>query len=77
MPASSLATTSLPMFTVDEAIASAIRQAYQEGGNLSGIIEFRRHFPLIADNAKALECVRMIAGWTPIRMPPARTGGPA
>jgi len=36
LPASSRATTSLPMFTVDEAIATAIRQAYREGGNLSG-----------------------------------------
>jgi hypothetical protein len=41
------------MFSVDEATAAAIRRAYDEGGELSGIVEFRRHFPLITDNAKA------------------------
>ena len=53
------------MFTVDEATAQAIRRAYDEGGELSGIVEFRRHFPLISDHAKAGECVRIIAGWKP------------
>ena len=65
------------MFAVDEATAEAIRRAYDEGGELSGIVEFRRHFPLITDNAKAGECVRIIAGWTPLadRSPqPARPG---
>src|SRR3954462_3018956 len=51
------------MFSVDEPTAEAIRRAYDEGGELSGIVEFRRHFPLIADHAKAGECVRIIAGW--------------
>ena len=51
------------MFSVDEATAEAIRRAYDEGGELSGIVEFRRHFPLITDNAKAGQCVRIIAGW--------------
>src|SRR4051812_46157993 len=50
------------MFTVDEATADAIRRAYGEGGELSGIVEFRRHFPLITDHAKARECVQIIAG---------------
>jgi hypothetical protein len=53
------------MFTVDEATAAAVRRAYDEGGELSGIVEFRRHFPLITDHAKAGECVRIIAGWKP------------
>jgi hypothetical protein len=53
------------MFTVDEATAEAIRRAYDEGGELSGIVEFRRHFPLITDNAKAGQCVPNIAGWQP------------
>jgi hypothetical protein len=53
------------MFTVDEATAEAIRRAYDEGGELSGIVEFRRHFPLITDNVKAGECVRIVAGWKP------------
>jgi len=54
------------MFVVDEPTADAIRRAYDEGGELSGIVEFRRHFPLITDNAKAGECVRIIAGWKPV-----------
>ena len=56
------------MFVVDEATAEAIRRAFEEGGELSGIVEFRRHFPLITDHAKAGQCVRIIAGWK--RMPP-------
>ena len=42
---------------VDEATAEAIRRAYDKGGELSGIVEFRQHFPLITDNAKAGLCV--------------------
>ncbi len=53
------------MFTVDEATADAIRLAYDEGGELAGVVEFRRHFPLI-DSAHARDCVRQIAGWRPI-----------
>jgi len=44
------------MFTVDEATAAAIRRAYDEGGELSGIVEFRRHFPLITGNANGVPC---------------------
>jgi len=51
------------MFVVDEATAHAIRQAYQDGGELSGVVELRRHFPLITDNARARLCLRMIMGW--------------
>ena len=51
------------MFAVDEATAAAIRRVYEESGELSAVVEFRRHFPLIADNARARECVRMIASW--------------
>ena len=60
------------MFAVDEATAEAIRRAFDEGGELAGVVEFRRHFPLITDNAKAGECVRIIAGWrqVPARAPP-------
>ena len=53
------------MFTVDEPTAEAIRRAWHEGGELSAIVEFKRRFPLITDNAKARECVRIIAGWKP------------
>jgi hypothetical protein len=64
------------MFTVDEATAEAIRRAYDEGGELSGIVEFRRHFPLITDNAKAGECVRIITGWKPMPERPAQATRP-
>jgi hypothetical protein len=60
------------MFCVDEPTADAIRQAYETSGDLGGIVEFRRHFPLITDHAKALECVRIIAGWAPSLPPPAK-----
>jgi hypothetical protein len=40
-----------------------------EDGDLSAIVEFRRHFPLISDHARALECARIIAGWAPARPP--------
>src|SRR3954454_22350721 len=59
------------MFMVDEPAAEAIRRAYEEGGELAGIVEFKRHFPLITDNAKARECARIIAGWSPVREQPA------
>lgn len=54
------------MFTVDEATAAAIRRAYDDRGELAGVAELRRRFPLIADNAHARLCVRAIAGWKPI-----------
>ena len=53
------------MFCVSEAEAAAIRAAYEQGGELSAAIELRRLFPGITDNAKARECARTIAGWTP------------
>ena len=53
------------MFCVTEAEAAAIRAAYEQGGELSAAIELRRLFPGITDNAKARECARIIAGWTP------------
>ena len=78
------------MFTVDEASAAAIRRAYDEGGELTGVVELRRHFPLITDNAHARRCVRMIASWQTIpeqnlpraahrgrRAPKPRDGGPS
>ena len=53
------------MFTVTEAEAEAIRHAYETGGELSAVVELRRHFPGIADNENARLCVRTIASWTP------------
>ncbi|HJS84803.1 MAG TPA: hypothetical protein VJ779_05030 [Acetobacteraceae bacterium] len=53
------------MFVVDEETAAAIRRAWEEGGELAGVVELRRRFPLIADTAHARQCVRAIVGWTP------------
>ena len=51
------------MFAVDEDTAEAIRRALDEGGEWSAVVELRRHYPAITDNAKARLCVRIIAGW--------------
>jgi len=53
------------MFVVDEETAAAIRRAWEQGGELAGMVELRRHFPLITDNAHARRCVRAIVGWRP------------
>ena len=67
------------MFVVDEETAAAIRRAWEEGGELAGVVELRRHFPLIADNAHARLCVRAIVRWSPRaapdREPSGREGG--
>jgi hypothetical protein len=67
------------MFVVDEATAEAIRRALNESGELSAVVELRRHFPLIRDNEQARACVRTIASWKPLpprlhraRRPPPR-----
>jgi hypothetical protein len=60
------------MFCVDEATAESIRRAFNKGGELSAVIELRRHFPLITDNANARVCVRTIAGWQPLPSAPRK-----
>jgi len=60
------------MFMVTEADADAIRATFEQDGELSAAIELRRRFPGIVDNARARECVRAIAGWTPLPAPPAK-----
>ncbi len=62
------------MFCVDEATAESIRRAFHDEGELSAVLELRRHFPLITDNARGRECVRIIAGWRPMP-PPAQAEG--
>ena len=57
------------MFMVTEEDAAAIRAAFDRDGELSAVVELRRRFPGITDNAHARTCVRSIAGWTPL--PPA------
>jgi hypothetical protein len=54
------------MFVVTEADATAIRTAFDQGGELSAAIELRRLFPGVTDNARARECARTIAGWKPL-----------
>ncbi len=53
------------MFIVDEPTAEAIRLAWEDGGELSAIVELRRHYPLIIDTARARLCVRTIVSWMP------------
>jgi hypothetical protein len=66
-----------PMFTVSEADAAAIRTAYEQDGELSAAIELRRLFPGIADNDKARDCARSIAGWQPLPLQPPVKQRPA
>jgi hypothetical protein len=54
------------MFMVSEEAAAAIRAIFDQEGEMSAAIELRRLFPGISDNAKARECVRIIAGWKPL-----------
>ena len=51
------------MFTVSEAEASAIRAAFDQGGEFAAAIELRRLFPGIRDNDEARACARTIASW--------------
>lgn len=62
------------MFSIDELTAAAVRRIYEERGELSAVIELRRHFPGIADGENARRCVRSIASWQPLpALPPKRT----
>jgi hypothetical protein len=54
------------MFMVFKEDAAAIRTTFEQEGGLSAAIELRRRFPGIADNARAPEYVRTIAGWRPV-----------
>ena len=56
------------MFMVDEAMAAAIRQAWDAGGELAAVVELHRHFAAITDGEAARRCVRTIVSW---RQPPA------
>ena len=63
------------MFTIDEPTAAAIRRAYEDSGELAGVVEFKRYFPLIADHAKARECVNVIMSWLPLPDRPQKQTG--
>jgi hypothetical protein len=62
------------MFVVDEPNAAAIRKAYLESGELSAVVELRRHFPGIVNNENARLCVRTIASWQPLPPKKPRAG---
>ena len=64
------------MFAVDEAAALAIRQAFEDGGEMSGVVELRRRFPGIADNARARLCLEMIMSWGPPTPRPEQGSAP-
>ena len=53
------------MFCVSETEATAIRDAWEQEGELTAAIELRRIFPGVGDLAKAREMARRIAAWTP------------
>jgi hypothetical protein len=53
------------MFTITENQATAIRAAFEHGGEFAAVVDFRRLFPAITDDASAGECALMIAGWPP------------
>ena len=58
------------MFVVSEAEATAIRTAFDQGGEFAAAVELRRLFPGVADNAQARECARTIAAWKPLPVRP-------
>jgi hypothetical protein len=53
------------MFVVSEAEATAIRDAFNEGRELSAVVELRRLFPGLADNENTRNSARTIASWQP------------
>jgi hypothetical protein len=58
------------MFVVTEAEATAIRAAFERGGELSAAVELRRMFPGVTDMAEARQCARTIAAWKPMPVKP-------
>ncbi len=62
------------MFVVDEEAAEAIRRAWDQGGELSAVVELRRRFPGVSDGENARWCVRAILGWTQRPAPDRKPG---
>jgi hypothetical protein len=71
LPSAASAAILSTMFVVTEADAAAIRAAYEQGGQLSAVVELRRLSPGLATNENARICARSIAGWTPPALPAA------
>ena len=59
------------VFCITEAEAAAIRAVFLAEGELTAVIELRRLFPGIPDNAQARAHARTTAGWTPLPAHPA------
>ena len=59
------------MFCVSEEEAAAIRTEFEQCGELSAVVELRRLFPGVINIAWARECVRTIADWQPLPVPPS------
>jgi hypothetical protein len=59
------------MFTVSDAEAAAVRDAFEKNGALSAAIELRRLFPGIQDNGTAQDMARAIVGWRAPALPQA------
>ena len=51
--------------------AAAIRAALDAGGELAAVAEVRRRFLALANDERALEWARTIAGWPPWAAPVA------
>jgi hypothetical protein len=52
------------MIMVEKEMAEAVREAYVDGGEDLAIVELRRYFATIDDDA-ARQCVRTVASWPP------------
>jgi hypothetical protein len=64
------------MFVVTEAEATAIRIAFDQGGEFAAAAELRRLFPAVTDNTQARDCARTIAAWGPLPVKPRRVRPP-
>lgn len=53
---------------VSEEEAELIQSAYHRGGELAAVAELRRVFPVFQGNERAVEAVRMIAGWRRVQV---------
>jgi len=62
------------MFIVSDEDAAAIRAALDAGGELAAVAEVRRRFRALANDERALEWARTIAGWASRSPPVARDG---
>ncbi|WP_247887448.1 hypothetical protein [Azospirillum sp. SYSU D00513] len=54
------------MFIVTEEEAAAIQRAFKERGEWAAVVELRRLFPGVRDNADCQKWVRTIVNWQPV-----------